>query len=91
MNLNELKQKEKNIECYSWLLCKSDVCTDYSILTQELSNLSKQNSTEFIFKKSVKSYVINQNSIEIIFTDNSSVECNFLINCSGCNSLDIAK
>ena len=91
MNSDELKQKEKNIECHSGLFCKSDVSTDYSRLTQELSNLSKQNSTEFIFQKLVKSFVINQSSIQIIFTDNFSIECDYLINCSGGNSLDIAK
>ena len=36
LDSNELKQKEKNIECYSGLLCKSDVSTDYSKLTQEI-------------------------------------------------------
>ena len=91
MDSDELKQKEKNIECHSGLFCKSDVSTDYSRLTQELSNLSKQNSTEFIFQKSVKSFEMNQSSIQIIFTDNSIIECDYLINCSGGNSLDIAK
>ena len=36
LDSNELKQKEKNIECHSGLLCKSDVSTDYSKLTQEI-------------------------------------------------------
>jgi len=86
-----LKQKEKNLECYSGLLCKSDVSTDYSKLTQEVKNISTQNSTEFIFQKTVKSFLQKNDSVQINFTDNSSIECKYLINCSGGNSLDIAK
>ena len=87
----ELKQKEKNLECYSGLFCKNDVSTDYSKLTQEIKNISIQNSTEFIFQKTVKSFEQKNNSIQINFADNSSIECKYLINCSGGNSLDIAK
>ena len=86
-----LKQKEKNLECYSGLLCKSDVSTDYSKLTQEIKNISTQNSTEFIFQKTVKSFLQKNDSVQINFTDNSSIECKYIINCSGGNSLDIAK
>ena len=86
-----LKQKEKNLECYSGLLCKSDVSTDYTKLTQEVKNISTQNSTEFIFQKTVKSFLQKNDSVQINFTDNSSIECKYLINCSGGNSLDIAK
>ena len=56
LDSNELKQKEKNIECHSGLLCKSDVSTDYSKLTQEIQKISAQNSTEFLFQKNVKSF-----------------------------------
>ena len=91
LDTNELKEKEKHVECYSGLLCKTDVSTDYSKLTNELSKLSKQNSTQFLFGKNVKSFIKNDNSIQIIFSDHSSIECNYLINCSGGNSLDIAK
>ena len=91
LDSNELKQKEKNLECYSGLLCKNDVSTDYSKLTQEIKNVSTQNSTEFIFQKTVKSFQQKNDSVQINFTDNSAIECKYLINCSGGNSLDIAK
>jgi len=91
LNSNELKQKEKYLESYSGLFCKTDVSTDYSRLTQEIKNISIQNSTEFIFQKTVKSFEHKNDSIKINFTDNSSIECKYLINCSGGNSLDIAK
>ena len=91
LDSNGLKQKEKNLECYSGLLCKDDVSTDYSKLTQEIKNISRQNSTEFIFQKTVKSFQQKNDSVQIKFTDNSSIECKYIINCSGGNSLDIAK
>ena len=91
LDSNEIKQKEKNVECFSGLLCKSDVSTDYSKLTQEIKKISAQNSTEFLFQKSVKSFIKNDDAIQVNFTDNSSIECSYLINCSGGNSLDIAK
>jgi L-2-hydroxyglutarate oxidase len=91
LDSNELKQKEKNLECYSGLFCKTDVSTDYAKLTKEIKNISMQNSTEFIFQKAVKSFQQKNDSVQINFTDNSSIECKYLINCSGGNSLDIAK
>ncbi len=91
LNSNELKQKEKNLESYSGLFCKSDVSTDYSRLTQEIKKISIQNSTKFIFEKTVKSFEQKNDLIEINFIDDSSIECKYLINCSGGNSLDVAK
>ena len=60
-------------------------------LRKKLQKLSAQNSTEFLFQKNVKSFLKNDDVIQINLTDNSSIECNYLINCSGGNSLDIAK
>jgi len=91
LDSNELKQKEKNLQCHSGLLCRNDVSTDYSKLTKEIKNISIKNSVEFIFQKNVKSFQQKNDAIQIDFTDNSSIECNYLINCSGGNSLDIAK
>ena len=51
LDSNELKQKEKNVECYSGLFCKSDVSTDYSKLTQEIKKYLNSKLTEFIFSK----------------------------------------
>ncbi len=80
----------ENVECYSGLFA-CDVSTDYSKLTKEIKNFSIQNSTEFLFQKTVKEFKQKNDSIEINFIDNSSIECKYLINCSGGNSLDIAK
>ena len=90
LDSNEVKQKEKNVVCHSGLFCKSDISTDYTRLTQEVKKISIQNSTEFIFEKNILSFD-NNDDIQINFQDNSSIKCNYLINCSGGNSLDIAK
>ena len=91
LDSNQVKQKEENVECYSGLFCKSDVSTDYSRLTQELKKISIQNSTEFLFGKNINSFDNSRDNIQINFTDNSSIESNYIINCAGGNSLDIAK
>jgi len=91
LDSNEVKQKEENVKCHSGLFCKSDVSTDYAELTQQIKKISIQNSTEFIFNKNIQSFDNNDDDIQINFKDNSSIKCNYLINCSGGNSLDIAK
>ena len=60
-------------------------------MTQELKKISIQNSTEFLFGKNIHSFDNSRDDIQINFTDDSSIECNYLINCAGGNSLDIAK
>ena len=91
LDSNQVKQKEENVKCHSGLFCKSDVSTDYAGLTQEIKKISIQNSTEFIFNKNIQSFDNNDDYVQINFKDNSSVKCNYLINCSGGNSLNIAK
>tara|TARA_Y100000590_G_scaffold253221_1_gene284469 strand:+ start:5466 stop:6764 length:1299 start_codon:yes stop_codon:yes gene_type:complete len=91
LDKNELKQKEKNIECYSGLFCKTDVSTDYSFLTKEIQKIAEKNSTKFLFEKNVESFHIKDNSTQINFKDDSNIQCQYMINCSGGNSLDIAK
>jgi len=91
LDSNQVKQKEENVKCHSGLFCKSDVSTDYAGLTQQVKKISIENSTEFIFNKNIQSFENYNDYIQINFTDNSSVKSNYLINCSGGNSLDIAK
>lgn len=91
LDSNEVKQKEENVRCHSGLFCKSDISTDYARLTQEVKKISIQNSTEFIFEKDILSIDNSDDGVKLNFKDNSSIECNYLINCSGGNSLDIAK
>jgi len=85
-----LLKKESNLHAYSGLYCSRDVSTDYGILTKELQKESEKNGTKFLFNKEVAD--TNDNSeVQITFSDDSTLTAKFLINCSGGNSLDIAK
>jgi L-2-hydroxyglutarate oxidase len=90
LDSKELTKKEPNLKAYSGLYCKRDVSTDYGIFTNELKKESEKNGTKFLFNHHVKE--IEENSeVKLIFSDNSSLISKFVINCSGGNSLDIAK
>ncbi|MFQ5475907.1 MAG: NAD(P)/FAD-dependent oxidoreductase [Nitrosopumilus sp.] len=85
-----LTQKESNLHAYSGLNCTRDVSTDFGILTKELQKESQNNGTDFLFNKEVLN-VSDNSDPQITFSDNSTLTAKFMINCSGGNSLDIAK
>ncbi len=85
-----LLKKESNLHAYSGLNCSRDVSTDYGIFTKELQKESEKNGTEFLFNKEVLD-VSDDSESQITFKDNSTLTAKFMINCSGGNSLDIAK
>ena len=91
LDSNELKQKEPNLNCYSGLYCTKEGSTNYGLLTQAISELSKKNGTSFLVKHNVKYVEETSKEVNLIFSDNSSLTSNFTINCAGGNSLDIAK
>ena len=88
---NEIKQKEPNVECYSGLYCTKEGSTNYGLLTKAVSELSKNNGTSFLVKHNVKYVEETSKEVNLIFSDNSSLTSNFIINCAGGNSLDVAK
>ncbi len=85
-----LTKKEPNLKAHSGLFCKRDVSTDYGIFTKELQKESENNGTTFLFNHQV-SEVEETSDVKITFSDNSTLNSDFLINCSGGNSLDLAK
>ena len=85
-----LTKKEPNLKAYSGLFCKRDVSTDYGIFTKELQNESERNGTTFLFNHQVRD-VEEKSEVKITFSDNSTLNSKFVINCSGGNSLDLAK
>lgn len=90
LDSKELTKKEPNLKAYSGLFCKRDVSTDYGIFTKELQKESEKNGTKFLFNHHVKD--VEENSeVKLTFSDNSTLVSKFIINCSGGNSLDIAK
>lgn len=85
-----LLKKESNLHAYSGLYCSRDVSTDYGIFTKELQKESEKYGTKFLFNKEVTD--INDNSeVQLTFSDDYALTAKFMINCSGGNSLDIAK
>ncbi|HSG74200.1 MAG TPA: FAD-dependent oxidoreductase, partial [Nitrosopumilaceae archaeon] len=90
LDSNELTKKEPNLKAPSGLFCSRDVSTDYGIFTKELQKESQKNGTKFLFNHQVDE--INENSeTTLTFSDGTSITTKFVINCSGGNSLDIAK
>ncbi len=85
-----LIKKEPNLKAHSGLFCKRDVSTDYGIFTTELQKESEKNGTTFLFNHQVKD-VEEKSEAKITFSDNSTLNSKFVINCSGGNSLDLAK
>ena len=91
LDSNQLKQKEPNLTCYSGLYCTKEGSTNYGMLTKAVTELAKKNGINFLLKHNVKYVEETSKDVNIIFSDNSSLTTNFVINCAGGNSLDIAK
>ena len=91
LDSNELKQKEPHLNCYSGLYCTKEGSTNYGLLTKAVSELSKKNGINILLKHNVKNVEETSDQANIIFSDGSTLTANFVINCSGGNSLDIAK
>jgi len=90
LDSSELIKREPNLKCYSGLYCSRDVATDYGLFTKELAKESANKGTKFLFKKKVEN--VQENSqVKLTFSDDSILETQFVINCSGGHSLDIAK
>jgi L-2-hydroxyglutarate oxidase len=90
LDRNEVTKKEPNVSCHSAVFCKTDVAVDYGKLTQELKNESQQNGTKFLLNHKVES-IENKNEPVINFENKTQLSCDFVINCAGGYSLDIAK
>ena len=91
LDSNQLKQKEPNLTCHSGLYCTKEGSTNYGMLTKAVTELAKKNGINFLLKHNVKYVEEASKEVNIIFSDNSSLTTNFVINCAGGNSLDIAK
>ncbi len=90
LDSKDLTKKEPNLSAYSGLFCSRDVSTDYGVFTQELQKESEKNGTVFLFNHKV-TQIQQDSEVTINFADNTTLDAKFVINCSGGNSLDIAK
>lgn len=91
LDSNELKKKEPNLTCHSGLYCTKEASTNYGMLTNAITNLAKKNKINFLLGHNVKYVEETSKDVNMIFSDNSTLTANFVINCAGGNSLDIAK
>ena len=88
---NQVSKREPNVKCHSAVFCKREVSTDYGAFTREIRKESEKNGTKFLLNKNVKSIEKNEKNSTIIFNENSEITSDFIINCAGGNSLDIAQ
>jgi len=91
LDQNQIKQKEPNVECYSGLFCTKEGSTNYGLLTHAVKEFADNYGVDFLFKHNVDDVNESSNETSIMFSDKSSLTAKFVINCSGGNSLDIAK
>jgi L-2-hydroxyglutarate oxidase len=91
MDSGEISKKEPNVHCNSGIYCSHDVSTDYGMMTRELYNYSKNHNVTFLFDHKITRIKNTNDSVELHFPNNQSIECNFVINCAGGHSLEIAK
>jgi len=91
LDSNQLKQKEPNLTCHSGLYCTKEGSTNYGMLTKAVTELAKKNGINFLLKHNAKYIEETSDQVNLTFADNSTLTANFVINCSGGNSLDIAK
>lgn len=87
LDSGQIKQREPNVRCYSGLFCKKDTSTDYGMLTEQLFQESQKNGTRFLFSSKIEK-IQNQT---MTLSNGQSLECDYLINCAGGHSLNIAK
>jgi len=91
LDAKQVAQIEPNVKCHSAIYSKREVSTDYGAFTNEIKKESNTLGTNFIFQKNVKQIKKNQNNSIIIFDDDSNITADFVINCAGGNSLDVAQ
>jgi len=91
LDAKQVSELEPNVKCHSAIYSKREVSTDFGVFTNEIKNESVKHGVNFLFEKNVKEIKRNENDSTIIFDDNESTIANFVINCAGGNSLDIAQ
>jgi L-2-hydroxyglutarate oxidase len=91
LDRNDVSKREPNVNCHSAIFCKREASSDFASFTQEIRAKSEKNGTKFLFNNNVKSFETNKDPQSIILEDNSKIDADFIINCAGGNSLDIAQ
>ena len=87
----QVSKMEPNVECHSAIFCNREVSSDFGLFTNEIKKESESLGTKFFFTRNVKEIKKNDGYSSVIFEDGSIVSADFVINCAGGNSLDIAQ
>lgn len=87
---NQISTKEPHVKCYSGIYCTRDVSTDYGMLTNVMKNYSEKNMTDFFFNFEIKNIINYPDHTKLIFKNGREIIANFVINCAGGYSLDLA-
>ena len=87
----EIAKREPNVKCYSGIFSKKEVASDFGAFTTEIKNESEKNGTTVLLNHNATIIDNAKDVTRIFFDDDSSLEANFVINCAGGNSLDVAK
>jgi L-2-hydroxyglutarate oxidase len=91
LDANDVSKKEPNVKCHSGLYCGRDASTDFSALTREMHKLSENAGTRFMLGRTVMDMSESGDMVRLALDNKSNVECNFIINCAGGHSLNVAK
>ena len=91
LDSKQVSQMEPNVKCHSAIFCKREVSSDFGAFTNAIKKESEKQGTNFLLEKNVKDITRNKKDSSIIFNDGSNISANFVINCAGGNSLDIAQ
>lgn len=86
LDKKQVAKIEPNVKCYSAIHSNLETSTDFGALTRKIRDISKKNGTKFILQQHVTS--INKH---IISTNDTEIQANYIINCAGGNSLNIAQ
>ena len=89
LDAQQVSDIEPNIRCHSAIHCGCEVSTDFGHLTKTLRHMSANNGTNFLLGTNVTD--INRKGCQISLKDGPDICADFVINCAGGNSLDVAR
>ncbi|KAG0511765.1 MAG: FAD-dependent oxidoreductase [Nitrosopumilales archaeon] len=91
LDSKEVSKKEPNVKGHSALFCPKEVSSDFGAFTREIKKYSEKNGTQFLLGHKVHSIKNDGNEVTIFLENDIKFSSNFIINCAGGNSLDVAQ
>ena len=91
LDSKEVSKKEPNVKGHSAIFCPKEVSSDFGAFTREIKKYSEKNGTQFLLGHEVHSIKNDGNEVTLFLENDIKFSSNFIINCAGGNSLDIAQ